>query len=89
MLFAQQIFLHDTKKENWADAKKEFGVGIDSALRTYVDSLKDSVKANEIKDPKNRPRPYYNWIKNLLKRVCLNIFLLYSVLISSRKNKLI
>jgi hypothetical protein len=75
MLYAQQIFLKDTKKESWSDAKKEFGVGIDSALRTYADSLKENVRQHEIKDPKNRPRLYYTWIKNLLKRVCIIIFL--------------
>jgi len=70
MLYAQNIFLHDVGKKTWSEAKKEYGVSIEESLRTYAHVLKTTVKQNDIKDTKNRPRNYYQWIRHLKGKVC-------------------
>jgi len=50
--------------------RKKYGVSIEESLRTYAHVLKTTVKQNDIKDSKNRPRNYYQWIMHLKGKVC-------------------
>jgi len=68
MLWAQQVFINDTKKEDWNDAIREFGPGVESALRTFASTLK-VVKTSELKNVNYRPVNYLSWLKKITGKV--------------------
>jgi len=54
--------------ESWADLKQEFGVTIYAKLRTYAKTLQ-IVTNTALKNKKERPVVYKNWLQKVLKKV--------------------
>ena len=67
MLWAQQVFINDTKKKDWNDAIREFGPGVESALRTFASTLK-VVKTSELKNVNEDRSIISLGLKKLLER---------------------
>jgi len=68
MLWAQKIFIYDTKKDNWKQVIEEYGPGVEASLRTFASTLK-SVKTAELKNVKDRPVNYKTWMKKVTSKV--------------------
>jgi len=69
MLWAQEIFMNDTKMQSWKAVIDEFGPAVVTSLRTYAAVLKKEVKATDLKKKNARPQAYITWIKKLTSKV--------------------
>ena len=60
--------MYDTGKDSWDEVKDEFGATIEGQLRTYAKALQ-IVTLNALKNKKERPLVYLNWLGKALKKV--------------------
>lgn len=78
MLWAQNVFITDTKKKNWPEVLDEFGPAVETSLRTLASSLR-SVKTSDLKNPKDRPVNYKTWLKKIIGKVFLHFKIFYCI----------